>query len=394
MADPTPEVLAAEAQEAEVGALEARINELELENADLKKQLETVDPASATSAMPSVPEMPSMPSVGGGGGQTMTAMSVLNFGTKIRMNPLQLRKAGAIIQNMQGAEPPFDEEQINDVCRALFCDQCEEDMQLAWKVFDSKGEGSITAEEFKKSLPLMGEEVPEERINQLFTEADTDGSGNIEFPEFVVMVKGMNPKESEAPESPSEGGGMFGGFSMPGAGMLAGAGQTMTAMSVLDGATKVKINPLQIRKAGAIIQNMQGNDPAYSDQQINDVCRALFLDQSEEDMKLAWKVFDLSGKGELDAAEFKKALPLMGEDVPEEKIQELFQLADKDGSGRIEFPEFIILMKGMNPKEDSGAAAEGGGMFGGFSIPTVPGMPAAGGEEEAAAPAAEEPAAE
>ena len=31
-------------------------------------------------------------------------------------------------------QPPFDEEQINDVCRALFCDQCEEDMQLAWKV--------------------------------------------------------------------------------------------------------------------------------------------------------------------------------------------------------------------------------------------------------------------
>ena len=62
------------------------------------------------------------------------------------------------------------------------------------------------------------------------------------------------------------------------------------------------------------------------------------------------QVFDLSGKGELDAAEFKKALPLMGEDVSDEKIEELFQLADKDGSGRIEFPEFMILMKGMNPK--------------------------------------------
>ena len=68
--------------------------------------------------------------------------------------------------------------------------------EVVWcaQVFDSKGEGSISAEDFKKSLPLMGEEVPEERINQLFTEADTDGSGMIEFPEFVVMVKGMNPK--------------------------------------------------------------------------------------------------------------------------------------------------------------------------------------------------------
>ncbi len=33
------------------------------------------------------------------------------------MNPLQLRKAGAIIQNMQGAG--YTDEEINHVCRAL-----------------------------------------------------------------------------------------------------------------------------------------------------------------------------------------------------------------------------------------------------------------------------------
>lgn len=75
----------------------------------------------------------------------------------------------------------------------------------------------------------------------------------------------------------------------------------------------------------------------------------------------------------------------MGEDVPPEKIDELFKLADGDGSGRIEFPEFVILMKGMNPKD----GGEGGGAFGGFSIP-VPNIPGTGGDAEggAAAPAA------
>ena len=69
-------------------------------------------------------------------GQTMTAFSVLDVTTKLRMNPLQLRKAGAIIQNMQSAG--YDEEQINHIARALFCDHSEEDMLLAWQVFEPR----------------------------------------------------------------------------------------------------------------------------------------------------------------------------------------------------------------------------------------------------------------
>jgi len=37
-------------------------------------------------------------------------------------------------------------------------------------------------------------------------------------------------------------------------------------------------------------------------------------------MKLAWLIFDVGGMGELDAGEFRQALPLFGEDVSEEKV--------------------------------------------------------------------------
>merc|ERR1719253_665178 len=161
---------------------------------------------------------------------------------------------------------------------------------------------------------------------------------------------------------------MGSGMANLGSGAFGGMGQTWASMSVLDSATKVKMNPLQLRKAGAIIQNMQGAE--YNDEQINDVCRALFLDQTEEDMQKAWKVFDLAGEGKIASEDFRKALPLMGEDVPEEKIDELFKLADADGSGRIEFNEFTTMMKGMNPKDSSE-----GGMFNSFSMPAMPAMP-------------------
>ena len=66
-------------------------------------------------------------------------------------------------------------------------------------------------------------------------------------------------------------------------------GQTFSAATVLDASTKVKMNPLELRKAGVIIENMKGD--GYSETQINMVCKALFLDQVDADVKEAWKVF-------------------------------------------------------------------------------------------------------
>ena len=65
-------------------------------------------------------ELPGMKGIS----QTMTAVSVLDASTKVRLNPLMLRKAGAIIQNMQEAEyrchtqlPPADPAQCTSVVR-------------------------------------------------------------------------------------------------------------------------------------------------------------------------------------------------------------------------------------------------------------------------------------
>lgn len=126
-----------------------------------------------------------------GASEVWASMAVLDFGIKVRISPLQLRKVGAIIRNMQDAG--YGNEQINYICRALFLSQCEEDMRTAWKVFDIDQSGYLDGEEFKKALPLLGEDVDPEQVETLFQEVDTDGSGKIEFPEFCVMVKAMNP---------------------------------------------------------------------------------------------------------------------------------------------------------------------------------------------------------
>lgn len=84
---------------------------------------------------------------------------------------------------------------------------------------------------------------------------------------------------------------------------------------------------------------------------VGSVIKALFVDQSEENMQAAFAVFDLDESGYLDTEEFKKALPLLGEEIWPEEVDALFDLVDADNSGKIEFDEFVNLVKQMNPME-------------------------------------------
>ena len=51
------------------------------------------------------------------------------------------------------------------------------DFEESGQVFDQDGSGSIDAAELKAAFPLMGEKLSEKRMEQLFAEADEDGSG-------------------------------------------------------------------------------------------------------------------------------------------------------------------------------------------------------------------------
>merc|ERR1719507_1639036 len=84
----------------------------------------------------------------------------------------------------------------------------------------------------------------------------------------------------------------------------------------------------EMRKAGVVLDKMTA--AGYTEEMSATVCRALFGDQSEENMREAYKFFDADGNGFIDPEEMKRALPLMGEDVPEERVEELFQMVNKN----------------------------------------------------------------
>jgi len=102
--------------------------------------------------------------------------------------------------------------------------------------------------------------------------------------------------------------------------MFGGFADGWAAMSVLDATTKIRLTPLELRKAGVVINNMQSKD--YNEEDINHVCRALFL-QRPEDLSDAWGVFShkRNNNGGIEAKSMMEVLPMLGEDVNPSEIE-------------------------------------------------------------------------
>lgn len=67
-------------------------------------------------------------------------------------------------------------------------DNAEEEMLEAFRVFDTDGNGSITADELRQIFVNLGEKLTEDEIADMIDEADTDGDGEINYQEFVTMM--------------------------------------------------------------------------------------------------------------------------------------------------------------------------------------------------------------
>ena len=85
--------------------------------------------------------------------QFAASVAVLSLTTQLQMNPVKLQMAGAIVVNLQ--QEGFSDDDINDVVRALYLDQSDEDMQNAWNVFAGSCK-TLSVSEFEESLPLLG----------------------------------------------------------------------------------------------------------------------------------------------------------------------------------------------------------------------------------------------
>ena len=70
-------------------------------------------------------------------------------------------------------------------------------------------------------------------------------------------------------------------------------------------------------------------------------------DEPNEDDELteAFRVFDTNGDGYISEEELKQALLNLGEQLTGSELKDMIKAADKDGNGKIDYAEFVAMMR-------------------------------------------------
>ncbi|XP_035697593.1 troponin C, skeletal muscle-like [Branchiostoma floridae] len=77
--------------------------------------------------------------------------------------------------------------------RDMLSDDLVEEFQMAFDMFDQKGEGEISVQNLGTILKQIGLNPSRKELEEIMAEADEDGSGTMDFDEFLeLMAKQMH----------------------------------------------------------------------------------------------------------------------------------------------------------------------------------------------------------
>lgn len=172
-----------------------------------------------------------------------------------------------------------------------------DEFREAFNSFDEDGGGSIDASELEDVLKSLGQEATKEELDKLIAVADTDGSGDIDFLEFVVLVAHKMKTDNDTSKHSDDIKRAFRSKFMP----LRGANLFHSA-------------------ARALLPRIH---------------RAVFLLPA---------VFDQNDSGSIDAAEMQRIMINLGEPMKLAEVDEVLRAFDLDGDGKIDLDEFATAL--------------------------------------------------
>jgi len=252
------------------------------------------------------------------------------------------------------AEAALQTELVRSVSE-LARDQMERDaIKSAFNEFANE-DGEIGLERLKKVLQCLGIAASEEEVEKLFTDADADGGGGIDLEEFTTALKteqwasrdllgalaGIEQKTMES---------AFNQFvDEDGEISLGTLGKVLQCLGIAASEAEVA---LMFKKAdvngGGGIDLEEFTAALKTDQwsQVNQMLKPLgaLADMDMDDIKFAFEKF-IDGDGEISLERLGEVLKELGIGASNEEVQRMFQQADVDGSGGIDFEEFQVALE-------------------------------------------------
>lgn len=206
-------------------------------------------------------------------------------------------------------------------------------MRKVWRTFDVDGNGTLEVDELRACLDALGAHVTAEDAQDMFNEADMDGSSGLDFREFIVALalgcvlhlapsmeiyagSGVRPAEPVSASSP-------------------GAEDTVTS-NPLSSASAVSARPAPLSRAKSYVRSKQMEDVVASMQ----ICLETFM------------LFDENGDGELEKGEVMRQLKEKSRNARRHSgvgfgaasflSQERWEAMAWDRRGTITFREFCV----------------------------------------------------
>ena len=183
-----------------------------------------------------------------------------------------------------------------------------------FKEWDEDGDGVVTKKEFRRAVPMLGlDPVPSKAdIDALFDQWDPDGSGNIDFKELNKILR----KSAEGLD-PSLQAGAAGKIEM-------------------DSKAKTALRKGPNLQRGSSLAKVDIDEA--SDKSVAEQLRTILSKNAVRVIDL-FREWDEDGDGVVSKKEFRKAMPLLGLEVPKKEIDALFDSWDPDGSGSLTLKE-------------------------------------------------------
>jgi len=108
----------------------------------------------------------------------------------LSMNPTEAELQGWINQVGANGNGTIDfPEFLSMMARKMKDKDTEEELIKNFKVLDLDGNGFISAAELRHGMMTLGEEITEEDVQELVVSHDDDGDGQINYKEFVKMMR-------------------------------------------------------------------------------------------------------------------------------------------------------------------------------------------------------------
>uniref|UniRef100_A0A8W8NU90 EF-hand domain-containing protein n=2 Tax=Magallana gigas TaxID=29159 RepID=A0A8W8NU90_MAGGI len=74
--------------------------------------------------------------------------------------------------------------------RKIRMDEDERELREAFRVLDKGNKGTIPVEDLRWILKSIGDDFTEEELDDMIAETDTDGSGTVDYEEFLKLMMG------------------------------------------------------------------------------------------------------------------------------------------------------------------------------------------------------------